>query len=182
MKSICVFLGSSVGNDPLYVKIAAEMGATIAQKGLTLVYGGSSTGCMKALADAALQAHGKVIGVTVQSLKDKEEFHKGLTELHVVPTMHQRKDLMVQLSDAFIALPGGIGTFEEFFEVYTLRQLDYHNKPCAILDVNGFYSPLKELMAVTEHEGFLKHSFSEWVLWSESPEELVERILQKVQN
>lgn len=179
MKSICVFLGSSVGNHPAFLNAAAEMGETIARKNLTLVYGGSSTGCMKALADGALQKGGRVIGVTVQSLKDKEQFHKGLTELHVVPTMHERKDLMVQLSDAFIAMPGGIGTFEEFFEVYTLRQLDYHNKPCAILDVNEFYSPLKDMMAMTEQEGFLKHSFSEWVLWSESSAELVDMLIEQ---
>ena len=178
MKSICVFLGSSVGKDPAYMKLANQMGTTIARKGLTLVYGGSSTGCMNELANAALQEGGTVIGVTVQSLKDKEQFHKGLTELHVVPTMHERKDLMVQLSDSFVAMPGGIGTFEEFFEVYTLRQLNYHSKPCAILDVNGFYAPLKEMMAVTEREGFLKHSFNEWVLWSESPVELVDMLIQ----
>lgn len=180
MKSICVFLGSSTGNHPAYMQAAAELGRELAARGLTCVYGGSCTGLMDQLANSALEAGGKVIGVTVQALKDKEEFHKNLTELHVVPTMHERKDLMVQLSDAFIALPGGIGTFEEFFEVYTLKQLGFHSKPCALLDVNGFFDPVTDLLEKAETEGFLKQPHKESILHAQSPQELIDRIVTEI--
>ena len=142
MHSICVFLGSSNVNHPAYMEATEAMGHELAVRGLTCVYGGSRTGLMKQLADSALAAGGRVLGVTVQSLKDKEEFHQGLTELHVLPTMHERKNLMVQLADGFVAMPGGIGTIEEFFEVYTLGEMGFHSKPCGLLNVNGFYEPL----------------------------------------
>lgn len=120
MKSICVFLGSSIGSDPAYMEAAGAMGRELALRGLTCVYGGSCTGLMNQLAVSALAAGWRVLGVTVQALKDNENFHQGLTELHVLPTMHERKNFMVQLADGFVAMPGGIGTFEEFFKVYTL--------------------------------------------------------------
>ena len=174
MNAICIFLGSSFGNHPAYGDAATAMGRELAVRGITCVYGGSCTGLMNQLADSALRAGGKVIGVTVQALKDKENFHKGLTELHVLPTMSQRKTLMIELSDGFIALPGGIGTFEEFFEVYTLAQLGFHSKPLGILNVNNFYAPLEEMLRITEKEGFLKRPFLESISWSEKPGELLD--------
>jgi len=174
MNSICVFLGSSDGNHPAYMKAAGEMGRVLAVRGLTCVYGGSCTGLMKQLADSALAAGGRVIGVTVQALKDKENFHQGLTELHVLPTMHERKELMIQLSDAFVALPGGIGTFEEFFEVYTLQLMGFHSKPCGLLNVNGFFEPLDLMLTKAEQEGFLRTSSQESILHAESPGEMID--------
>lgn len=182
MKSICVFLGASVGNHPVYMEAAATMGYELATRGLTCVYGGSRTGLMNQLADSALSAGGKVIGVTVQALKDKENFHRGLTELHVLPTMHERKDLMTQLSDGFIALPGGIGTFEEFFEVYTLGKLGFHDKPCGLLNINKFYDPLESMLENAEREGFLKASHQQSIIRAKSSIEMLELMLQHGQK
>lgn len=179
MNSICVFLGSSIGNHPAYMDAADMMGRAIAERGLTCVYGGSSTGLMKQLADSVLAVGGKVVGVTVQALKDKENFHQDLTELHVLPSMHERKNLMVQLADGFVALPGGIGTFEEFFEVYTLGQMGFHCKPCGLLNVNKFYAPLDLMLDTAEREGFLKTSHQETILRSESASELVDLLIKK---
>jgi len=178
MKSVCVFLGSNPGNHPAYMAAAEAMGREIAGRGLTCIYGGSRTGLMNQLADSALTAGGRVIGGTVQALKDKENFHQGLTELHVLPTMHERKNLMVQLADAFVALPGGIGTFEEFFEVYTLGQMDFHAKPCGLLDVNGFYAPLKLMLDRAEQEGFLKNPHRQTIFRTDSPARMLD-MLQK---
>ncbi len=158
------------------------MGHELAIRGLTCVYGGSSTGLMKQLADSALAARGRVVGVTVQALKDKENFHQSLTKLHVLPTMHERKNLMVQLSDGFIALPGGIGTFEEFFEVYTLGQMGFHNKPCGLLNVNDFYGPLDLMLDKAEKEGFMKDSHQHSILRSSNPSEMVDLLLKSQQN
>ena len=174
MKSICVFLGSSTGNHPAYMDAANAMGRELAMRGLTCVYGGSRTGLMKQLADSALAASGTVVGVTVQALKDKEEFHQGLSELHVLPTMHERKNLMVQLADGFVALPGGVGTFEEFFEVYTLQQMGFHSKPCGLLNVNGFYSPLERMLDTAEREGFLKKPHRNTIVRANSPGEMLD--------
>jgi len=178
MNSICVFLGSSVGNHPAYMEAADAMGREIAERGLTCIYGGSNTGLMKQLAESALAAGGKVVGVTVQALKDKENFHHGLTELHILPTMHERKNLMVQLADGFIALPGGIGTFEEFFEVYTLGQMGFHCKPCGLLNVNNFYTPLDLMLDAAENEGFLKASHRDAIARSKNPAELLNLLVR----
>ncbi len=156
MNSICIFLGSSPGADPVYARAAQDMGRELAERSLTCIYGGSDTGLMKLLADSVLEWGGKVIGVTVQALRDKEIFHPGLTELRVVPTMHERKALMVELSDGFVALPGGVGTFEEFFEIYTLSILGFHSKPFGLLNINNYYAPLDALLDNAEREGFLK--------------------------
>ena len=180
MKAICIFLGSRFGNHAAYGQAARAMGRELAHRDLTCVYGGSSTGLMKELADSALAAGGNVIGVTVQALKDIENFHKGLTELHVLPTMHERKNLMVQLSDGFIALPGGIGTFEEFFEVYTLALMGFHAKPCGLLNVNDFYLPLKTMLAAAEKEGFLKQPFRESILCSSNPVHLLDLLMDRI--
>jgi len=174
MNSICVFLGSSTGNHPAYMGAAKAMGRELALRGLTCVYGGSRTGLMKQLADSALANGGTVVGVTVQALKDKEEFHQGLSELHVLPTMHERKNLMVQLADGFVALPGGVGTFEEFFEVYTLQQMGFHSKPCGLLNVNGFYSPLERMLDTAEREGFLKNPHRNTIVRANRPGEMLD--------
>ena len=182
MNSICVFLGSSNGNHPAYMEAAEAMGHELAVRGLTCVYGGSCTGLMKQLADSALAAGGRVIGVTVQALKDKEEFHQGLTELHVLPTMHERKNLMVQLADGFVAMPGGIGTIEEFFEVYTLGEMGFHSKPCGLLNVNGFYEPLELMLDTAEKEGFLKKPHQKSIVRAESPGEMLDLMMKQGVN
>ena len=182
MNSICVFLGSSNGNHPAYLEAAEAMGHELAVRGLTCVYGGSRTGLMKQLADSALAAGGRVLGVTVQALKDKEEFHQGLTELHVLPTMHERKNLMIQLSDGFVAMPGGIGTFEEFFEAYTLGQMGFHSKPCGLLNVNGFYEPLELMLDTAEKEGFLKNPHQKSIVRAESPGEMLDLLMKQGVN
>ena len=179
MNSICVFLGSRNGNHPAYMEAASEMGRELALRGLTCVYGGSCTGLMKQLADSAINAGGKVIGVTVQALKDKENFHRGLTELHVLPTMRERKNLMIHLSDGFVALPGGIGTFEEFFEVFTLQQMGFHSKPCGLLNVNGFYEPLELMLMTAEQEGFLKNSHQKSIIRAENSSKIIDLMIKQ---
>ena len=182
MESVCVFLGSSNGKHPAYIRAAREMGHEIAVRGLICIYGGSRTGLMKHLADSALAAGGKVIGVTVQALKDLENFHQDLTELHILPTMHERKKLMVQLADSFVALPGGIGTFEEFLEVYTLGQMGFHKKPCGLLNVNGFYQPLELLLDTAEKEGFLKNPYRHSILQSENSSAMLDLLQQATEK
>ncbi|HKL00698.1 MAG TPA: TIGR00730 family Rossman fold protein [Desulfotignum sp.] len=169
MQSICIFLGSNPGADPVYARAAEEMGRQLAAHGLTCVYGGSNTGLMKLLADSALDAGGRVTGVTVQALRDKEIFHPGLTQLHVVSSMHERKMLMVELSDGFVALPGGIGTFEEFFEIYTLSLLGFHSKPFGLLNVNNYFAPLDALLDKAQQEGFLKVPHRKVILQADTP-------------
>jgi uncharacterized protein (TIGR00730 family) len=156
LQRLCVFCGSSKGTNPAYLADAQEVGRTLAQSGLGLVYGGGNIGLMGALADAALAAGGHVIGVIPEALLAKEVGHRGLPDLRVVKTMHERKALMAELSDGFIALPGGFGTFEEFFEVLTWSQLGLHPKPCGLLNVAGFFDPLLELLNHSVTEGFVR--------------------------
>ncbi len=153
MGNVCVFCGSSFGASPVYATAARALGSLLAARGSTLVYGGSRVGLMGAVADAALAAGGKVIGVIPQSLVLKEVAHSGLTELRVVDSMHERKAMMADLSGGFIALPRGFGTFEEFCEVLTWAQLGLHRKPCALLNVNGYFDDLLRLFdhGVEEH-------------------------------
>jgi uncharacterized protein (TIGR00730 family) len=179
MKSICVFLGSSPGNHPAYMDAATDLGRELARRGLVTVYGGSVTGLMKGLADSVLEAGGEITGVTVQLLRDKEAFHKGLTRLHVVETMHERKNRMIELSDAFIALPGGIGTLDELFEVCTLAQLGFHAKPCGLLDVGGFYEPLTRMLEKAEQEGFMKRPYRQAMAVSSDPHELLDMLAER---
>jgi len=155
MKRICVFCGSSSGNRPEYAAAAREMGRALADRKIGLVYGGGGVGLMGAVADACLAAGGEVIGVIPRGLATKELAHAGLTDLRVVETMHDRKALMAELADAFIALPGGFGTFEEFFEVLTWSQLGIHRKPCAFLNVAGYFDPLVTLFDHSVTEGFV---------------------------
>ncbi|MBA1190071.1 TIGR00730 family Rossman fold protein [Pseudomonas entomophila] len=156
LRSVCVFCGASTGANPLYRDAAIALGRTLAERGLTLVYGGGGVGLMGIVADAALAAGGEVIGIIPQSLKDAEVGHTGLTRLEVVDGMHARKARMAELSDAFIALPGGLGTLEELFEVWTWGQLGYHAKPLGLLDVNGFYEKLGSFLDHIVDEGFVR--------------------------
>lgn len=176
IRSVCVFCGSSHGFAPEYAATAKEMGQSIAARGWTLVYGGGNVGLMGVVADAALEAGGKVIGVIPEALLARELGHLGLTELRVVNTMHERKAMMADLSDAFIALPGGIGTFEEFFEVLTWAQLGIHRKPCGMLNTRSYYQPVIDLLENSVQEGFLKADHQQMVLTSATVEDLLGRL------
>jgi uncharacterized protein (TIGR00730 family) len=156
LRSVCVFCGSNPGLNPEYLEAAQAFGRTLAEQGLTLVYGGGNIGLMGAVADAALAAGGQVIGVIPTFLKDKEVAHLGLSELVVTHSMHERKAKMAELSDAFVALPGGLGTFEELFEMVTWSQLSIHGKPVALYNVNGFYDRLLDFVRHAAAEGFLR--------------------------
>ena len=149
MKSICIFCGSNYGTREAYKAAAEAAGAAVAARGLTLVYGGAHVGLMGAVADAALGAGGKVVGVMPRALIEKEVAHDGLTELHEVGSMHERKALMADLADGFVALPGGAGTLEELFEVWTWGQLGYHRKPVGFLNVDGYFD---QLIAFLDHQ------------------------------
>ena len=156
LSSVCVFCGSNGGADPAYLAAAEAVGAGLAQRGIRVVYGGGRVGLMGALADSARAAGGEVVGVMPQALVDREIGHTGIDDLRVVDTMHERKALMVELSDAFVALPGGIGTLEELFEVYTWAQLGIHAKPLALLDVAGYYEPLAAFLDHAVAQRFLR--------------------------
>jgi uncharacterized protein (TIGR00730 family) len=153
--SVCVYCGSRFGASPAFLSAARALGQAIASRGWRLVYGGGNVGLMGATADAALEAGGQVVGVIPERLMNREVGHRGLSELHVVQTMHERKRLMAELADAFIALPGGIGTLEELFEVWTWRHLGYHDQPIGLLNVGGFYDPLLAFMDHTRDAGFI---------------------------
>jgi uncharacterized protein (TIGR00730 family) len=155
IRNVCVYCGSADGVHAEYYAAAREMGAALARRGLVLVYGAGKTGLMGALADGCLQAGGEVIGVVPENLNTEVLIHAGLTRLEVVDGMHTRKARMAELSDAFIALPGGIGTLEELFEVWTWRQIGYHDKPIGLLDVDGFFGPLLAFIDRCVEEGFL---------------------------
>jgi hypothetical protein len=155
VQHICVFSGSSRGRGEEYLAVAARVGAELAGRGITVVYGGASVGTMGSLADGALRAGGAVVGVIPQALTDWEVTHQGLTELHVVDDMHQRKATMAARADAFIALPGGAGTMEELFEVWTWAQLGLHGKPIGLLNTSGYFAPLLAFLDHMTHEGFL---------------------------
>jgi uncharacterized protein (TIGR00730 family) len=173
MKRICVYCGSSLGNQPLYREAALAMGAVLASRKIGLVYGGGNVGLMGVIADAVLAAGGEVIGVIPQSLADRELAHSGVTDLRIVDSMHTRKALMADLSDAFIAMPGGFGTFEEIFEAVTWTQLGVHRKPCGLLNVGGFYTPLALFIDQAVSEGFIKPVHRESIVVDDSPERLV---------
>jgi uncharacterized protein (TIGR00730 family) len=162
---ICVFCGSHSGNDETYVKAARDVGRTLAELRIDLVYGGGRVGMMGAVADAALQAGGAVIGVMPQSLVDREIQHTGLTELHTVSSMHERKTKMADLSDGFIALPGGAGTLEEIFEQWTWAQLGIHRKPCGFLNTNGYFDPLREMIARMAQQGFMNAAYASMLVF-----------------
>lgn len=153
--SMAVYCGSRFGDSPAYTRAARTLGRLIAERGDSLIYGGGRVGLMGTVADAALAAGARVVGVIPQALMDREVGHAGLTELHVVQTMHERKHLMAERADAFIALPGGIGTLEEIYEVWSWQQLGYHDKPVALLNVEGYYDALLQFMRVSHERGFV---------------------------
>ena len=173
---ICVFCGSSFGARAVYRERAEAFGALLARRQIELVYGGAHVGLMGALADAVLAGGGRVIGVIPETLLERELAHSGLTDLRVVGSMHERKALMASLSDGFVALPGGIGTLEELFEVWTWSQLGLHEKPCALLDIDGFYSGLSAFMDHVVAEGFLKPQQRQALLVDADPVALLVRM------
>ncbi|HET7772294.1 MAG TPA: TIGR00730 family Rossman fold protein [Burkholderiaceae bacterium] len=155
LSSIAIYCGASPGQDPRYLAAARAVGAGLAERGIVVVYGGGRVGMMGALADAALAAGGRVVGVIPQRLMEREAAHRELSELHVVPDMHTRKARMAALAEGFIALPGGIGTYDELFEILTWLQLGYHRLPVGVLNVAGYFDPLLALLDRTVSEGFL---------------------------
>src|SRR3954463_10894881 len=174
MERLCVFCGSSPGHDPAYAAAAAEVGRVLAQRGIGLVYGGGRVGLMGTLADAALAAGGEVRGVIPQALVARELGHRGLPQLRVVDSMHARKALMGELAAGFIALPGGIGTLEELFEVWSWAQLGLHRKPCGLLDVDGFFAPLVGFLDGQVEAGFIHPTYRAMLAVASTPEELLD--------
>lgn len=176
LRRVCVYCGSNPGTDGAYRAAAEGTARLLAGRGIDIVYGGGAVGLMGALADTTLEAGGRVIGVIPQALVDKEIGHRALTELRVVGSMHERKMQMAELADAFIALPGGIGTLEEIIEVLTWTQLGLHRKPCALLDVAGFYAPLRAFLDHAVAEGFLSAAHRGMLLVDDDAEALLHRI------
>jgi uncharacterized protein (TIGR00730 family) len=176
MPSVCVFCGSSPGARPEYAEAARDLAAEMAARGLGLVFGAGRVGLMGVLADAMLGAGGHVAGVIPQALVDREVAHEGLSELEIVDSMHERKRRMAERSDAFVALPGGIGTLEELFEVFTWAQLGIHAKPCGLLDVAGYYRPLREMLDAMVSERFLRPQHRELLVVAATPAELLDRL------
>jgi len=175
MKRICVYCGSSPGRSHRYQQTAGELGRRLAARGIGLVYGGASVGVMGSLADAVLDAGGEAIGVIPKALAVKEVAHANLTEQHVVQSMHERKALMAELSDGFIALPGGWGTLEEIFEALTWAQLGFHEKPCGLLNVEGYFDGLFQFLEHAIEEQFVKPVYREMLLMEQDAEQLLQR-------
>lgn len=176
MKRLCVFCGSSHGNSPVFAAAARELGEALAARGIELVFGGSHVGLMGVVADAVLARGGKVIGVLPRFMADKELAHPKLTKLHLVDTMHERKQLMAELAEGFVALPGGFGTFEEIFEAMTWGQLHLHGFPCGFFNVNGYYDPLMEFLRGSVANGFVRKEQFEALIFARSVNELFERL------
>jgi uncharacterized protein (TIGR00730 family) len=176
VRRVCVYAGSNAGARPEYADAARALGRELAGRGIGLVYGGGHVGLMGAIADAVLEAGGEAIGVIPRALMDRELGHRGLTELQVVGSMHERKARMEELADAFVALPGGIGTLEELVEIYTWSQLGIHAKPCGVLDVHGFYAALSGLLDHMVAEGFLREQHREVMLSDPDPASLLDRL------
>jgi uncharacterized protein (TIGR00730 family) len=174
--SVCVYCGSRSGANPAFEAAARRAGALIGRLGWQLVYGGGHAGLMGVVADAALAAGGRVVGVIPQSLMSRELGHTGLAELHVVQTMHERKRLMAERSDAFLALPGGIGTMEELFEVWTWRQLGYHDKPVGLLNVAGYYDALLTFIETATRSGFIIPAQRDLLTVDDAEAPLLERL------
>jgi uncharacterized protein (TIGR00730 family) len=175
MKRLCVYCGSSHGNSTAFTAAARELGEAIAARGIELVYGGARVGLMNEVADAALAGGGKVIGVLPRFMREKELAHESLTEMHLVDTMHERKQLMAELSDGFVALPGGFGTFEEIFEAMTWSQLHLHRSPCALLNVSGYYDKLIEFLDGTVTAGFVRKDLRDSLIVVNGVSDLFER-------
>ncbi|CAD5374721.1 Cytokinin riboside 5'-monophosphate phosphoribohydrolase [Rubrivivax sp. A210] len=178
--SICVYCGSRHGADPAYTEAARALGAAIGTRGWQLVYGGGKVGLMGEVADAVLAHGGRVIGVIPESLKKLEVGHLGLHELHVVPSMHVRKQMMAERADAFVALPGGIGTLEELYEVWTWRQLGYHASPVGLLNIAGYYDDMLRFMRHTVDQGFLSQAQHDALLVGTEPESLLLELARRL--
>jgi uncharacterized protein (TIGR00730 family) len=176
MRRVCVYCGSSPGRDPVYGKAVADLALALVRRGIGIVYGGGAVGLMGVLADTALAAGGEVIGIIPRSLEEREVGHRSLTELRVVESMHERKALMADLSDAFIAAPGGIGTLEELVEVYTWSQLGIHAKPVALLDVAAYWHPLVTWLDHAVQARFLRAEHRETLLVDDDPSRLLDRL------
>jgi len=176
MKTVCVYCGSAYGARPVYAEAAKAFGRALVEADLALVYGGGSVGLMGTIADEVLARGGRAIGVIPELLMNKEVGHNGLTELHVVPDMHQRKKKMADLADAFVSMPGGVGTFEELFEAYTWAQLRYHEKPVALLNVDSYYDPLLAMLRHTVEEGFMRAPFLDMLQVAADPVKLIEAL------
>lgn len=176
MKRICVYCGANPGARPAYVEGAQALGRTLAERGIGVVYGGGNVGLMGCLADATLAAGGEVIGVIPEALLEKELAHRGLTELHVVASMHERKTMMAELADAFIAMPGGFGTFEELCEALTWTQLGIHEKPCGLFNIEGFYDALISLLERATTDRFLRMEHRAILLEGTTPEAILAKI------
>ena len=176
MKRLCVFSGSSLGNRPEYAAASIELGRLLASRDIELVYGGARVGLMGATADAVLAGGGRVTGVIPQALVEKEVAHSGLTDLRVVTSMHQRKALMADLSDAFVALPGGWGTLDEMFEVLTWAQLGLHRKPCGLLNVLGYFDRLLAFLDHTVEQGFVRREYGSLLAVSDAPATLLDAL------
>lgn len=177
VRSICVFCGSRPGDDPAFAAAAVALGTAIAKRGLGLVYGGAKVGLMGALADAALAHGGQVVGVIPRSLVSKEIAHEGLQELFLTDTMHERKDRMILLADAFISMPGGWGTYDELFEVLTLAQIGFHDKPSGLLNVSGYFDPLLALLEHTVGHAFAAPEHGKLYVTAAEPETLLDAIV-----
>ena len=176
MRRVCVYAGSNPGSDPAYANGARALATTMAERGIGLVFGGSKLGLMGVLADTVLDAGGEAIGVMPQALIDREIGHPGLTELKIVASMHERKACMADLSDAFVAVPGGIGTLEELIEVYTWSQLGIHEKACGVLNVRGYYDHLAAFLDHAVTQGFLRPQHRAGLTVADEPAELLDRL------
>ncbi len=178
MKRICVYCGSSSGRQPAYLAAAEALGNALVERGLGLVYGGAQIGTMGRIADTVLAGGGEVFGVIPKALADREIFHTGLTKLDIVTSMHERKALMAQYSDGFIALPGGLGTIEEIFEVLTWAQLGFHQKPCGLLNIQGYYDHLSAFLNHSVTEGFVNQASRGMIMTESEPETLLDRFAE----
>lgn len=177
MDAICVYCGSSPGYNPRHAEVAREFGRSLAERGLRLVYGGGNVGLMGEVANATLAAGGKVTGIIPERLWEKEVGHRGLTDMFVVPSMHARKARMVELSDAFVALPGGFGTLDELFEVLTWQQIGYHQKPVGLLNVDGYYDGLIEFAKHANTEGFVRVEHLNALMLDTDGDSLLDRLI-----
>lgn len=176
MHSVCVYCGSASGTDPVWAAAAAATGEAIAARAMTLVYGGGSVGLMKVTAEAALAGGTRVVGVIPRLLAEREIAHSGLSELHVVEDMHERKRMMADFADGFVALPGGLGTLEELFETWTWRQLGYHAKPIGLLNVRGYFDPLLDFLGRAHDTGFIRADVLAPLVVDDDPSRLLARM------
>ncbi len=176
MHAVCVYCGSSRGQVPAHGAAASALGAELALRGMTLIYGGGGVGLMRELADSALRAGARVVGVIPRLLLEREAGHSALRELHVVESMHERKRMMADFADGFIALPGGLGTLEELFEVWTWRQLGYHNKPLGLLNVDGYFDTLLDFLAQGHEQGLMRADALGALIVDRDPARLLSRM------